>query len=371
MLSVVDTIRGAYFQARTTCEALKLGEPTRVAHALCIEAVYVSAAGPSKGARSARLTAEAESIARRSGQAHAIAMTQVTRGYALFCQGRFDEALGECDEGAALLREKCPGAFWDLRTAMMGSIWSLCWKGELGELATRAERGIRVAEQRGDLFAATTLRTGLPNLASLRLGDAAASRALAADAAKQWSQRGYHNQHYWTMLALAQADLYEDDGRSAYARVTRDWPRITRALLREVQLMGLEAVHLRARAALAAAAKESGSARASLLRAAARDRLALARTGTVIGHALADSICAGLASVRGDVDLALPALDRAERGFEAVGMGLHAAAARWQGGTMRGGDEGTARARDAEEWMRARGVVDPARMAGLVVPVRG
>ncbi len=369
MLSVVDTIRGAYFQSRATCEALALGEPTRAALALSFEASYVSAAGPRRGARAARLNAEAETVARRSGQPNAIAMTQVTRGYALFCQGNFDASLRECDAGAAILREKSPAAFWDMRTAMMGSIWSLCWKGELGELATRCERGLREAEQRGDLFAATTLRTGLPNLVSLRLGDVATARALVAEAALQWSQRGYHNQHYWTLLALAHADLYEQDGRAAYERITRDWPKITRALLRQVQLMDLEAVHLRARAALVAAARENGSARASLFRAAARDGRALRRAGTDIGVALADAIAAGVASVRGNAEGAALALERAERGFTLVSMSLHANAARWQLGTLHAGDEGAARVASAAEWLRARGVVDPPSMARLMVPV--
>jgi hypothetical protein len=365
-LALVDTIRGAYFQARALHDALRLGEPRRIAHALAAEAVYFATAG--NAARSAKLVAQAGPIAKRAGTIREQALVETSAGFSMFVLGRFPEGLVRSDRGADELREGCPGAFWERRTAQLASIWNVGWMGRLNTLAERVEQGLREAEHRGDIYTRTTLRTGVPNLTWLRKGDPAVARAQVTDAIRQWTQRGYHSQHYWSLLALTRIELYEGDARGAYARVAREWPRVTRALILQVRLMKVEALHLRASTALAVGEAADGEERAAMIAFAERDARRLEAVKWSVGDPLAHVVRAGAAALRKDDAQAISELETAARGFDEVSMGLHAASARWHLGQARGGDAGRALAASAEEWMTEQGVASAARMAATIAP---
>jgi tRNA A-37 threonylcarbamoyl transferase component Bud32 len=369
ILSVVDTIRGAYFQTRALVYALACGEPKRVSFSLSMEAVYIATPGGARrAARSAELRAQARAIAQRTDDVRVQALVETATGYANFVLGRFADALTHNDRGAQMLQESCPGAFWDIRTAQLGAIWPVGWMGNLNELARRTEQISREAEQRGDIYALATVRTGVPNLTWLRKGDVATARANVLDATKQWTQRGYQNQHYWSFLALTRIELYEGDARAAHARVWREWSRITRALIHEVRVMHVESLHLRGSAALSVARDASGSERSRMILAAERDARKLAGMRWTVSTPFAQVIRAGALALRGDADRASVMLDAASRGFDELGMSLHAASAKWHFGKMRGGTEGRALVASAESWMASQAIVSPAQMAAMIAP---
>ncbi|HEY2514792.1 MAG TPA: AAA family ATPase, partial [Polyangiaceae bacterium] len=298
VLALVDTIRGSYFQVRGLVDALRVGEPSRIAHAMMAESAYYAAGGNS--ARSKELSEKAAAIAARLGRVQQQALVETVKGFSQFMLGEFDQALADIDHGAAVLREQCPGAFWDRRTALLAGVWTVGWMGHLNALAERVEQGVREAEHRGDIYTGTSLRTGVPNLVWLRKGDPAAARAVALEAMRQWTQRGYHAQHYWSMLALARIELYEGDAGAAYARVSREWSRVARALILQVRVMGVEALHLRGSAALAAAASAGPRERAPMLAVAERSARRIAGMRWELGKPLAQVLRAGVAAVRGD-----------------------------------------------------------------------
>jgi hypothetical protein len=267
-----------------------------------------------------------------------------------------------------MLREHSPGNWWERRIVQMAAIWTVAWTGDLNGLSVRVEAGVREARDRGDLYALTTLRTGVPNLHWLRKGDVAEARSVVLDAMKQWTQAGYHSQHYWSLLALTRIELYEGNGRAAYARISREWPSVKRAMILRVRIMAVEARHLRASAALAVAAEEKGTERARLIRAAESDARALERTDWSLGTALALSVRAGAAALRGDSERAASYLLTGSRACAEASMDLHAAAARWQLGRLLGGEQGRALIGEAEGWMGGHGIADCAAMAQVFVP---
>ncbi len=269
-----------------------------------------------------------------------------------------------------MLRQNCPGAFWERRTAQLASIWAVGWMGNLNALAERVEQGLREAEQRGDIYSRTTLRSGVPNLTWLRRGDPSAARALVLDAIRQWTQRGYHSQHYWSLLALTRIELYEGDARAAYARVEREWSRLTRALILQVRLIKVEALHLHASAALAVAADEGEgtSQRRRMVAIAERHARAIGAMGWELSAPHAQIIRAAVANLRGDDGRAVTELEAAARGFDRVAMGLHAASARWHEGQIRGGSEGRALVAGAESWMKEQGVASVSQLASTIAP---
>src|SRR5438045_6298984 len=101
--------------------------------------------------------------------------------------------------------------------------------GRLRELASRQPAALRLAIERGDLYAATNLRIGYPNLAFLVSDDPSRARREATDAMRQWSKGGFHLEHYYELLALTNADLYEGDAKWAHERVVERWPALRRS----------------------------------------------------------------------------------------------------------------------------------------------
>ncbi len=366
ILSLVDTIRGGYFQTRALYEALRLGEPGRIAQALAAEAVYVATAG--RAERSAELIEQAGAIAARSGSIRDKALVEASAGFSMFVLGRFREGLARTDQAAEMLRQNTPGAIWERRAAQLGSIWSLGWMGDLNVLGERVERGLREAENRGDLYAETILRAGMPNVVFLRRGSAAVAREHVLDVMGRWTQRGYHMQHYWCLLALARIELYVGNGRAAWTRVSDDWSRLSRALILQVRVIGVEALHLRASAAVAAAAAATGDDRKRLTRVALRDARRIEGMRWTLGEPHVRLISAGVAALRQDEALAVAELVSAIRGFDEVSMALHAAAGRWHLGRLRGGEEGLALVAAAETWMNEQNVADCGSMAAMIAP---
>jgi len=370
ILSVVDTIRGAYFQSRGLVYALDCGEPTRVSYALSMEAVYIVTSGSDahRTARSSVLRAQARAIAQRTDDVRVQALVETATGYTNLVLGRFADSRTYNDLGARTLRDHSPGAFWDIRTAELGAIWPVGWMGDLNDLAKRVEQIAREAERRGDIYALATVRTGVSNLVWLRHGDVQTARRNALEASKRWTQRDYQNQHYWAFLALTRIELYEGDPRAATDRVAREWPRIARALILEVRLIKVEAIHLRASTALSVARDARGGERTQAIRAAERDARTLARMNWTVATPFAQSVRAGALALRGNEERACVLLDAASRGFDELGMALHAACNKWQHGTLNGGDLGRHGVATAETWMAEQAIAEPARMAEMIAP---
>jgi hypothetical protein len=77
-----------------------------------------------------------------------------------------------------------------------------------------------------------------------------------------------------------------------------------------------------------------------------------------------------LAHLEGDRERAIALTREAIAALERFETHLMAQAARRQLGRLVGGDEGREMIKQADAWFGARGVRDPARMAGMLVPWR-
>jgi hypothetical protein len=178
-----------------------------------------------------------------------------------------------------------------------------------------------------------------------------------------WSRRGFHFQHFSALVGETEIALYLGDAVNARGLLSKRWPELVKSRLLRVQIFRVEAVHLRGRCALAAAAKDKD------LHSAERDARLIEREGVPWADPLAKLLRAGIASVRGRREEARDLLEKAEEGFVAADMALYAAAARRRRGEMLGG-EGKTRVEAADEWMSRQGIQDPARMAQMLAPSR-
>ena len=367
-LAVTDHVLGAYFQARMLLLALRCGEPVRLANALALETGYLAVGGPVRRRRATRVLEKAYALARRVDHPEALAITTGVEGFAALVQGRNREAVELSERGIAILGTNTAGFTWEARAARMNIAWALFPLGEIRRLSSHVRQALREADDRGDLAASTVYRTGLLNAVWLCTGDSEAARAVATEAARGWTQRGYHNQHYWSFFALLQIDLYEGKGRQAYERVVREWPRMRRGFILQMEVLRAEALHGRARAAVLAATQSASGERERLLGVAERDARRLEGFAMPSAQGLPLLVRAGVAGARGDVAAAAAALEQAIGVCESASAMLYVAAARRQLGLLRGGDAGRSLVREADAWMAAQDIADPARMTAMLVP---
>jgi hypothetical protein len=172
-------------------------------------------------------------------------------------------------------------------------------------------------------------------------------------------------QHYSSLVALAQIELYTGDYEVAWKHFEGQLKPLERSMLLRAQGLRIEAKHLRARLALASAA---GPARKQRLRLAERLADSIARENMPWSNPLAMLIQAGLSIQNRDDSRAATLLPKAIEGFEAADMKLYATAARRRLGETLNGDRGRELVTEADDWMRKQQIKNPSAFANLLAP---
>jgi tetratricopeptide (TPR) repeat protein len=364
-LGLVDPLRTTAFQARHLRLALAAGEPCRLTRALAFEAIVVATRGEPAHDRARALIARAEATAQHTSDPIAAGLLAAARGGSLYLAGRFRPSLRWLERAKALLRERCAGASWERLSVDLFGMWCLWFLGDLTEFCRRVPVSLREAGERGDRLVATCLRSGIFNGRWLLADDPAQARAEAREALGGWSQQGLHTQHLLDLWATTQHDLYVGPSLETFRVLTARRRELALSQLR-VQLNRVLVHEQEARVALACA--ERGMDRRAMLAHALDRARALEREPAAWARPHALLVRAGHAAIRGAREEAARFADRAARGFEAMDMALHAAAARRRWGEMLGGEDGRRVAAAADDWMRAEGVVSPDRTTRMLAP---
>jgi hypothetical protein len=367
-LGNVDTIRGADFATLHLLLALKAGEPSRVARAMAFEACLTAAMGADGVARANTLAAEAERIADEVKDAHATGLAVAARAIALHMNGHWRDCLPFFDEAERIFRERCTGVAWELATGNLLRSYSLARLGELTELSKNVTQFLQEAEQRGDLYGSTVLRMGEPNLIWLAMDLPEEARSECEEGIRRWSQRGFHQQHVDFSYAMTQIDLYVGDGAAAFARVSGVWPQLEKSFTLRLDVARIVSLHLRGRAALAAAVEASGAARKELLADARRMVKALRKERARWAQPCATALRAALAHLDGDDVSAAALLAEAAAGFDEHEMRMHSASLRARRGVLVAGEEGAADREAARAWTQAQAVANPERFVRVLAP---
>jgi eukaryotic-like serine/threonine-protein kinase len=361
-LGLMDPVQGAHFQARSLLQALRAGEPSRVSRGIAGEAAYAAAQGNDR--RAQRLLAEAGAIAAKLDHPHTTGIVVLMSGLSAHLGGRFAPALEHLATAERIFRDRCVGAAWELNAVRHFTLECFYYLGALERFRVSAAEGLKEANDRGSVYAATTLRIGLANAVWLLGDDPARARREAHEAMAAWSAHGYHIQHWYQLIADTQTDLYEGDGEAAFRRLMSGWPALRRSMLLQMHHTRTVAVHLRGRAALAGAIAAAGEARRQRLELARRAALQL-RRASGWGAAMGALLLAGAEHVAGRP---AEARDWAARAVEETGahqLGLFQAAARLALGQV--ADDAQANAA-GETWMRDNGARAPRALARMLVP---
>ena len=366
-LAMVDTVRGADFQTRHLLLALRAGEPTRVARAIAIEGGFHAVGGPGSRRRAAKLCAQARALLERHPKADVVPMITGSECLCAYQAGEWRRSLELARQAEQEISGQESTAIWAHDTIDFFIMYSLFYLGELHELATQAPQLLRLATSRGDLFGATNLRVGLINAAWLVPGDLATAREHLAEAARQWTVRWFHLQHYHHLLAESQVALYAGEAGAGRRVLVERWPALKASQILRISLIHDEVLHLRARLAIAEAQDDSSN-RAALLRGAARDASRVARAREPAIAVLGELALAAVDHARGDDKRAVTRLRACLIAFERAEMTTYVAATRTVLGKLLGGDEGAALVTEADAALRAQTVAEPARWVAMLAP---
>ena len=361
----VDVVPGVDFATRTLALALASGEQMRIARTLAFEGGILATGGPRTVRRTERVLELARKLADETGDPRTRALALGTTGFVRTTQGRWPEARTLLEESVALFRERCTGVAWELATARTNLLFSIAVMGDLPELMARGLPAVDEAEERGDLFAVATLRTGPLLSISLANDDPVRAREEIDHAMARWSQRTFHLQHHYALIARLSIDLYAGETDVALERMRTEWPALKRSHLLSVQVTRVMAESVRARVLLARAMAASDPA---LLRDAERVARGMSREGLSWASGYAALTRAAVASQRGDRAGALALLDEAERFFESTRMKHYLLATRWRKGQLAGGPDGEALVAGCAAQLSQDGVKVPARYASVLAP---
>jgi eukaryotic-like serine/threonine-protein kinase len=364
-LGAVDLIRGADFQCRHLLLALRAGDPYRVARAMAMEAAQTASRGAPTRKRALQIAQRAEELAHRVGHPHAIGLAIWASGVAAYLVGHWKKAAELCEQAAEILRDQCTGVMWELTIANRFMLNSLINLGQVGQVSRKVPGLLAAALEQGNIFAATDLRTRL-NVIWLAADDPTGGRAEVIEALKAWPPSGFHLQHYTSMHALTQIELYTGDAEVAWKHIEGQWRALELSMLLRIQVLRIEAMHLRARAALASAAGSSD--KKGRLKAAENMATRIAKEKIAWALPYASLVRAGIAHQQGESAKAVNLLSEAVDNFDQADIDLYAAAARRRLGEMVGQDRGRQLVDEADAWMRKQEIKDPLAMTRMLAP---
>jgi hypothetical protein len=365
-LGAVDLIRGADFHGRHLLLALRSGESFRIARALSFEAAQTAARGGPAHDRAVQIAHRAEELSRKVGHPHPIALAIWARGIAAYLVGGWKKGAELCEEAAEILRDRCTGVTWELSIAQRFMLSAMLFRGEVAEVSRRVPFLLSAALEQGNVFASTDLRTRL-NMIWLAADDPDKARAEVIEALKQWPHEGFHLQHYSSMLALVQIELYTGDAEVAWKHIQGQWKALEGSMLLRIQILRIEAMHLKARAALASI-RENPAQASQRLKIAANIARRISKEQMAWATPLATLLRAGIAYQRNDLSEATANLSEALNGLEIGDMHLYAAATRRRLGEVMGGERGERLVEEADRWMRSQKIRNPVSMSRMLVP---
>jgi serine/threonine protein kinase len=367
-LALVSPIRMAEYQARHLRLALAARSPRHIALGMAVEAGASALVGPATHAHA--LLDVARSWAAQADDRRAQAYITTAQGTIAFLCGRWRESLKLCEAAEQVFRDECLGAAWEISTVYRVSLTALWHLGQIAELRRRLPRVLDEADRRGDLYAATQLRTVLqPNLCLMDDREPEA-RAELARAELGLPRSEITMQHWQYMQASALIELYAGAPAKAVELIDRWVPPIRRAFLFRLRTVRVFTSYVRLAARLGVLASRP--------RDPARLRAAIVRecNGLDVGvdvdaatSSLRQLVGAELAVLAGNLEGAAAGYRGAADGFAALDMALVASVARWRLGELLGGDAGRALVGEANAALSAEGIVRPDRVVAMFAPV--
>ena len=172
-------------------------------------------------------------------------------------------------------------------------------------------------------------------------------------------------QHYVSLHALVQIEIYTGDLEVACKHVEGQWEALENSQLFRTPGVILEAMQLRARATLATCAAGRDDSKLRLVEKLARR---MERVNMSWSKPYATLLRAAVAQQRSDDEKATSLLSEAVKIFERADMRLYAAAARRRLGEKLGGERGQQLIMEADAWMTEQRIKNPEALVKVLAP---
>src|SRR5690606_35202377 len=174
-----------------------------------IEVAYRFTAGTRGGDKARAALRRAETLTARLGNPpNLVGQQALMAGIGGICEGRWGAASELCGKAETILRERGSGVGWELSSARVTHLLALWYLGDLPAIRTRLPALLREAQDRGDLYAATSYGTYFTPMLHLMDDQVDAAAESLTASLHNWSQQGFHFQHYYSWFAGVQLDLY-------------------------------------------------------------------------------------------------------------------------------------------------------------------
>ena len=363
-LAMVDPIKCTALGMQVMRRTLRIGLPRKVAIAYISEAMMLASQLGRRTDTSRELERQASLLAHRIEDPYVLAFVELQRGISALHVGEWPESFELLLAAERRLVDECQGVAWELVLCREYILYSLVEQGRLDELGERMPVYLRDAALRKDLFAEGIVKCRF-QVVWLARDDVEGAKALLDGVLATWPQGWITLQHYHVLLSRVDQLLYSRDAAGAGELVDREWPTIRTAPNMRIPIARLDMEFLSARVALALAAAGI-EPEVNLARAERRAK----RMTDLFVHAASykDQIRATRDLLAGDRESCLVRLKRAEGGYRAASMGLHASVARLVRGSLSPGDEGAELRRSGRRELEQVGVVRPDRLAGVYAP---
>ncbi|MET0341490.1 MAG: protein kinase [Polyangiales bacterium] len=360
-LTRVDAVRGAELLARALARAREVGEPRRVARALCVEAWSLEQGGAADRSRSAGLLAGATALGERHASPLLDGHRRLARGMLALADHHARECSIQCRDAERVLRDSCGEVAWEVGTAQVHQLLALTLMARHAEVADKLAMYLHEADERGDLWTYTNLLAldALGPLLARARPDEAAARL--AEAESRWNAgAGLHSARLLRARAATAIDLYRAPG-DAHERLVVRRTALERAGFLGVPSARITLLELSGRTALASAVARGD---ASLLREADACARRLVRERDPAASGFADLLRAGVYLARGGRTLAARCLVHGIAKLEPLGLGQWTLPAR-----VRLAELSRVRVdEDPRLVLVKRGVTDVERFVGMMLP---
>ena len=274
ILSQVDVLQGFQYHTLAVRLAVKLGHPLHVALAASRHLAYENALHVRDNRRVERLRKVAERLAARSGAPTAHGFLDICVGGTEFLRGRWRAALEPLYAAGRRFREECVGYWWERNFSEFWWLMCLDFLGEFRRLERAAHRYLRDAEDRGNFYMETDLRTRIMPLCALMRDAPEEARARVDDAMARWPEQVWSLQRYRWMDSRMSIALYHGDLEGGREILAQDWTGFQRAFMRRVRKVNNVMVFGRDRLLLAEAAESASAITSGGCRRSSRDSAA-------------------------------------------------------------------------------------------------
>jgi serine/threonine protein kinase len=363
-----NPIFGTYLQARHMLEALRTGEPFRLALSLGLGTFYESVKGYPELKRGRQLLDLATELATRFNDPYLLSMIELCGASLHFNCGRVEAGLHHCRASTEILdKVNRRATAFELGTNNLILSWFLGWGGKIRELSEKLPIILQDARSRGDVYSDVAIRTFYTaHLVDLADDDPERAIAETTHAIQQWRKTRYDLQHFGATFAIMECHLYAGRTEQARAVLLADAPAIGHSLLfRKGHIVRATLFYARGRTALAEWLRDPAAhhLRAETEKSAAKLTSLKSAWGEAFNLLLRAGIMAGMKR-RND---ALRLLEKAEEILRQQDLRLFAAAVSRRRGELEG-QAGTAKIDAADAFMRSENILRPDKMTSMILP---